>query len=111
MPILNYTTEIDADRSIAEIQKILAAHGATAILAEYDPEGQITALSFRKDVNGQSIAFRLPTDWRPVLKVLELQKEKLRRAGSRRASDIRVNDQQARRVAWRIMKDWVEAQM
>ena len=39
------------------------------------------------------------------------QKAKLRRSGSRRASDIRVNEDQARRVAWRIVRDWVEAQM
>lgn len=111
MPLLNYTTGIEASASIAEIQKILAMHGASAILAEYDDQGQIHALSFRIDMNGQPIHFKLPSDWHPVLKVLETQKEKLRRAGSRRAGDIRANEAQARRVAWRIIKDWVEAQM
>lgn len=33
MPIKNYTTEIDAFRSIGEIQGILASHGATKIKA------------------------------------------------------------------------------
>lgn len=106
MPILNYTTGIDADKTIAEIQKCLAMHGATAILADYDGQGQINALSFKIPMNGQEVGFRLPSDWRPVLKVLQTQKAK---ASGR--SRIQANEQQARRVAWRIVKDWVEAQM
>lgn len=110
MTLLNYTTEIDPEKSIAEIQKTLAAHGANAILAEYE-NGNVSAISFRITVDGKVIGFRLPSDWRPVLKVLEQQKERLRRAGQRKHENIRVNETQARRVAWRIVKDWVEAQM
>lgn len=106
MPLLNYTTGIDAGKSIAEIQKCLAMHGASAILAEYDDQGRINALSFQIVMEDQKVGFRLPSDWRPVLKVLELQK---RKTNSR--SRIQANEEQARRVAWRIVKDWVEAQM
>ncbi|MBX4215577.1 hypothetical protein KW797_01365 [Candidatus Parcubacteria bacterium] len=103
MPILNYTTGIEAEKSIAEIQKILSTHGATSILADYE-NGNVTALSFRINVNGNLIAFKLPSDWRPVLEVLKLQKQK-------NNSRIKATEDQARRVAWRIIKDWVEAQM
>ena len=47
------------------------------------------------------IAFRLPTDWRPVLQVLERDKKVPR---------SKKTQEQALRVAWRITKDWVEAQ-
>ena len=75
---------------------------------EYDQNGYIVALSFEIILNDQSIGFRLPTDWRPVLQVLEEQQKAYRRQGKRfRAS---VDQEQALRVAWRITKDWVEAQ-
>jgi len=47
MPLLNFTTEVPADRTINEIQKCLATHGAKAILNEYDDNGYIVALSFK----------------------------------------------------------------
>ena len=48
------------------------------------------------------MAFRLPCDWHPVLKILENDRKVPRSA---------ANQIQAVRVAWRIVKDWVEAQM
>ena len=109
MPLLNYTTSIAADKTVAEIQSMLIKAGASAVLAEYDA-GQITALSFKLKVPSdnvahkvQEISFRLPTDPKPVLEVLRVQK--------RRNSRITANEDQARRVAWRIVKDWVEAQL
>jgi hypothetical protein len=101
MPILNYTTEVPIEKTIGEIQKCLAAHGAAAILTEYGPEGYIVALSFKINFDGQFISFRLPTDWEPILKILEREKKVPRRL---------VTKEQALRVAWRIIKVWVDAQ-
>jgi hypothetical protein len=103
MALLNYTTTIDAHKSIMEIQSLLAKAGASAIMSEYDDTGNIVALSFRLKLNDQFISFTLPTDWRPVQAVLIEQR--------RRNSRIKTDEQQARRVAWRITKDWVEAQL
>ena len=47
MPLLNYTTEVPAYKTVSEIQHLLATHGAKAILHEYDQNGFITALSLR----------------------------------------------------------------
>jgi hypothetical protein len=106
MALLNYTTEIDADKSAAEIAKCLSLHGAQAVMTEYHPDtGVVTALSFKIQVGQQPMGFRLPCDPTPVLKILEQQKS---RTGNSR---IRANREQAVRVAWRIVKDWVEAQM
>lgn len=103
MALLNYTTTIDAHKSIMEIQSLLAKAGASAIMSEYDDTGNIVALSFRLKLNDQFISFTLPTDWRPVQAVLIEQR--------RRNSRIKTDENQARRVAWRITKDWVEAQL
>lgn len=51
------------------------------------------------------MAIRLPCDPKPVLRVLEEQSQQ------RKVSRHLVNEGQALRVAWRIVKYWVEAQM
>ena len=50
----------------------------------------------------QTIGFRLPCDWKPVLDILENDKKVPR---------YKVTREQAVSTAWRIVKDWVEAQM
>lgn len=104
MALLNYTTEIDADKSAGEIAKCLREHGASAVMTEYDPGGQyVSAIAFKIPMPQGQMSFRLPSDWRPVQKILEQQKEKNKRVNPSR--------DQAVRVSWRIIKDWVEAQM
>ena len=102
MPLLNYTTEISIDKTIQEIQKCLAVHGASAILAEYDDEGMVVSISFQIVMDEKKIGFKLPSDWRPVLKILETQDGVGRKYRTK---------EQAIRVSWRIIKTWVEAQM
>lgn len=102
MPFLNYTTEVPVEKSVFEIQKCLVAHGASAILNEFDNQGYIIAISFKMRLNDKEVGFRLPSDWRPILKILELDKK------------VRIGlktQEQALRVAWRVIKDWVIAQM
>lgn len=101
MPILNYTTQIEANKTVAEIQKCLSSHGAKAILNEYE-NGYIKALSFQIDLNGNAVGFKLPCAWEPILIILENNKKVPRRL---------CTQEQALRVAWRIVKDWIEAQM
>lgn len=103
MALLNYTTKIDADKTAGEIARMLSRAGAQAVLTEYDQEeGYVTALSFRISLDGQPISFRLPSDWKPVLAVLQ-RDPKVPRSYKTQS--------QAIRVAWRIIKDWVEAQL
>ncbi len=108
MALLNYTTSVAAEVSIAEISKALGGVGARRIMHDYDDNQQIVAISFAIDLNGQLLSFRLPTAAAPVLETLKKQKEEYRRQGKRFRAEI--NDEQAYRVAWRITKDWVEAQ-
>lgn len=105
MPLLNYTTKIEASKTVGEIQKILAKHGAKSILIDYDENGLIEALAFKVITPHGEVGIRLPVDPDAVLKVLTRQNQlgKVPRSF--------VNRPQAVRVAWRIVKDWVEAQM
>lgn len=101
MPLLNYTTSIAPTKTVMEIQSALAKAGASAIMANYDKEGNIVALSFKIPAEGQEIAFKLPTAWQPVQATLKRQ----------RVSSKYQTPEHALRVAWRITKDWVEAQL
>lgn len=104
MPLLNYTTTIKSEKTVAEIQTMLAKAGANSVLTEYaeDSSGQVVAISFRMNINGVMAGFRLPADWQPVLYLLQHDNKVARGLKT---------PEQAIRVSWRIIKDWVEAQL
>jgi hypothetical protein len=113
MGLLNYTTKIDADKTAQEIAKELSMHGARAVLTEYDEkEGLVVAISFKINVDGADVAIKLPCDYKPVYAIMAKDKDfehmwnKEKRA--KQESELRA---QSVRTAWRIVKDWVEAQM
>ena len=104
MAILNYTTTIDAFKTVSEIEYILMKHKAKSIMKNYDGES-ITGLSFLIDTGNQQIPVKLPVRIDECLTVLQREKKNSPR------SNIKATRQQAERVAWRILKDWIEAQM
>lgn len=110
MALLNYTTKIDADKTAVEIARCLSMHGATSILTDYDPvESVVIALSFRIKMGEQELSFRLPVDWKPVYEIMSKGKKfTWDDRGEKQKSNLRL---QAVRTGWRIVKDWVEAQM
>lgn len=104
MAILNYTTIVDSFKTVSEIEYILMKHKAKSIMKNYDGES-ITGLSFLIDTGVQQIPVRLPVKVDECLKVLKKEKKQNPR------KQIKDTREQAERVAWRILKDWVEAQM
>lgn len=104
MPILNYTTSIDPHRTVGEIQKMLAAAGARGVGIEYDQAGDPIAVAFQLNVNGP-LGYRLPCRTDKVLTVLQRQ----HKAG--KIERRYTTKEHAQRVAWRIVKDWLEAQL
>ena len=104
MAILNYTTTVDSFKTVSEIECILMKHKAKSIMKNYDGES-ITGLSFLIDTGVQQIPVRLPVKVDECLKVLKKEKQENPR------KQIKDTRDQAERVAWRILKDWVEAQM
>lgn len=104
MAILNYTTTVDSFKTVSEIEYILMKHKAKSIMKNYDKES-IVGLSFLIDTGIQQIPVRLPVKVNECLKVLKKEKRENPR------KQIKDTMEQAERVAWRILKDWVEAQM
>jgi hypothetical protein len=103
--IANYTTTVSADRSVMEIERMLVVAGAEAIQKRYDAGGLLDGLDFRIVVKDAPMHFRLPARTQAVEEVLGQQ---VRRPRKGTHEKIR---QQAARVAWRIIRDWVRAQL
>lgn len=97
MPLLNYTTKVPVDLTVNEIHKILAKAGANAILNEYDTFG-VSGVKFRIETKHGQMFYHLPADINGVSNALKKDR-------------AYKDDAHARRVAWRIIKDWIEAQM
>lgn len=100
MAILNYTTKIDPTKTIAEITQCLVKHGANKIVTDYSGTTPV-ALTFSINISGNMVLFSLPCNYSGVLKAMQKSKA-IKRSY--------CTDEQALRVSWRILKDWVEAQ-
>ena len=108
MPLLNYTTTIDPAKTVAEIQNILAKHKAKTILTNYDGNGDVVSISFSIQTPAGEVGFRLPANVDAVFQVLSRGKN----IPAYRLKEYKERAYpQARRVAWRIIKDWVESQL
>jgi len=114
MAILNYTTKIPVETTIAEIEKMLAGAGAKKILKDYDGDGVIETISFIVDTEKGPLPFRMPMNMNSVLQTLKNQSGEYKQSGYNRRRVVppsMVNKEQAARVGWRIIKDWLEAQL
>lgn len=102
--LLNYTTTIPAAKTISEMQTLLAKAGADSIAIHY-VEGSASGLTFSLCTKYGPQLFTLPVDVPAVQKVLSKQ----RQASMTKAKFNSV--EHAERVAWRISKAWLEAQL
>lgn len=102
MAIKNYTTTINANKTIREIQELLSKHGANAIMTEYN-NGEVIGLSFKIMTPRGEMGVRLPANTDRVLQVLRNQRKK--------NNQVKDTMEQATKTAWRIIKDWIDAQM
>jgi hypothetical protein len=102
MPILNYTTSIKASKSAGQIQEILVKAKATSVLMDYDDKQNLAAIAFRIVTPHGLLQFYMPANAEGVLKRLKSERGV--------ASRMKVLEH-ATNVAWRIQKDWVEAQL
>ena len=101
MAILNYTTVITTEKTVGEIQAMLVRAKAAAVLTEYE-DLILTAISFRVPTRDGLLTFRLPANVPRFYQVLLRDKSVPAR--------LRTQEQAAR-VAWRILKDWLAAQL
>lgn len=101
MAILNYTTKIESGKTVAELQQLLAKAGCQKVLVDYEAKEPV-AVTFMVEVNNYPIYFTLPANVEGVRQAL-LKDPKV-------GMSYCTTDQ-ARRVAWRIIKNWCEAQL
>ncbi|MFI9629234.1 hypothetical protein [Streptomyces sp. NPDC052042] len=106
---VNYTTRIDATQTVAEMQALLARHGARRISVDYGTSGVPAALDFMLETPHGMRSFSLPVDAGRMKRLLEKEEQVGRlKTGSK---SERTSLEQAERVAWRVMKTWLEAQL
>jgi hypothetical protein len=102
----NYTTEIPVERTMAEIQTLLADNGARGIALEYDGSGTLKDIFFKIRLHEKELPFRLPAKAERVYQALW--------GGRQEWEYTRYGDgwrAQAERIAWRICKTWLEGQI
>lgn len=73
MPIANYTTNVPAVNSATEIERMLEAHNARAIVKEYGPNRDLIAMSFVVPTKHGNLPFSLPANSAAVKRVLQRQ--------------------------------------
>lgn len=98
----NYSTEVAAERSIAEIEKIITSFGAQAIAKEFSADGRVRNLQFKIDEK----IFQLPVNVNGVREAIFSGRRRYHGRDSMKNRDVRAYN-----VAWRILKDWIHAQL
>jgi hypothetical protein len=102
---LNYTTTIDADKSAMECIAILVKHGAKNV-----------GISLGEDKVPDGLDFVVMTQWGLQQYSLPINMSGTEKALKNAWREHRIEPrfatpEQARRVAWRVIKDWLEAQL
>lgn len=100
MPTLNYTTTVNAAKTVGEVQQILAKHGASAVATRYNA-GKAVGLTFELTTPHGARHFSLPVDVPAMYRLLD---------GQNISAKYRTREH-AEKVAWRVVKDWLAAQL
>lgn len=107
---LNYTTTITVERTVAEVQALLGRHGASETSVIFE-DGAAVGMGFTLRTPHGERHFRLPVNIAAMQRLLLSEEAAGAFKGARRAAGHFTSDEHAARVAWRVVKDWVEAQM
>ena len=110
MPINNYTSDKPIERIFAELQQTLGQHGAKQIAYDYGDDGRVHGMSFTINVDGRFIPVKLPARVDKAQAVLQQQWE-TGAISHKNGREKTYGPEQAYRVAWRNILDWVQAQM
>lgn len=105
MNLKNYTTEVSAERSQAEIEGLLVEFGAVGTHREYE-DRRVKAIVFELKAEWGRMAVQIPVDIEAAFKVLKQHKKSYDEA--RDKAKLKA---QAERVAWRIWLDWLKVQL
>lgn len=107
---LNYTTTIPVSQTVGECQSILAQAGAASVAVHYE-DGDPAGLSFTLRTPHGQRHFTLPVDVPAMHAVLIKAEREGQFASMRKASGRYSSRRHAAAVAWRVVKDWLEANL
>src|SRR2546421_3601105 len=110
MAIKNYTSDKPIDRIFAELQHTLGTHGAQQISFDYGDDGKVHDVQFVIKVNDRFLPIKLPARVEKAQAVLKKHWE-VGMISHKRGKEQTYGSEQAYRVAWRNILDWVQAQM
>lgn len=107
---LNYTTKIPAKRTAGECMDLLAEAGADHVSVTY-ADREPVGLAFDLRTAGGRRTFTLPVNVAGVQKMLAGANDRgaLRSDGHKNSSYL--TREHATNVAWRVVRDWLEAQL
>jgi hypothetical protein len=101
-------TDVPAERTAQEIHALLVEAGARQVLTEYNDKREITGIHFIMAVNNQQIPFKMPVRTEKLTEVFIRRAQKTGYLGEQKKEKIR---DKAKRVAWRQLLRWIEAQL
>jgi len=101
------TTEVPAEKTAAEVTGCLVQAGARRLMTEYDMNREISGIRFELEVQGKPWCCVLPARVEPIFKIIN---------GRRKYPYDRTQNEDkdratAKRVAWRQLLRWVQAQL
>jgi len=103
------STDVPVSRSIAEIERMLAAFGARKIAKDFDDAGQPAGLAFLLTTEHGDLFIKLPAELQKVRQVLRDQVTA--KVLTKRFNTDPWAKEQAARIAWRVLHDWLYAQL
>lgn len=104
-PPRNYTTTIPVARTLGEVMALLADAGAEQIVTKYGPDRQPAGIAFALRTPDGPAGYRLEVDAGHILARMDSWYFN----GHTKAG--KPTKEQAQRVAWRTLQDWLEAQV
>jgi hypothetical protein len=107
---LNYTTTIAVTQTVGECQAVLGAAGAASVAVHYQ-DAQPAGLSFSLATPHGTRAFTLPVNVDGIHQVLTTAERDGQFASLRKKQGTYTSRDHAAKVAWRVVKDWLEANL
>ncbi|MGL5911814.1 MAG: hypothetical protein ACRCZP_17560 [Phycicoccus sp.] len=112
MATVNYTTRIPVAQTAGEIQRLLGEQGAEAVMIRYVDRAPVGVSFTLPALSEPDRVFALPVDAMAMSASLARQLDAGTLPGSRgfRRAEF-VSPEHGARVAWRVVKDWLAAQL
>ena len=104
----NFSTSIEVEKTVMEIERMLAKFGARKILKEYDHRQKIVGLAFTVETPDGEMPIKLPAKIDKIEQVFKVQVHK--GLLPRKYWEGDWAKEQSARTAWRTIKDWIDAQ-